>query len=534
MVSASVRLPDRLPVIKTHIHTHRGTESFSTHVWILKSLLQLSRNDLEILQLYVVAADFKKMLARMKHPVSTHYLACFHQLKSRNFAPNEEAATKHYDKNDQLFLDDIPILAKLADTKIPNLEKMAQAAKENLKEPFILYNKDTCMEFHGLLCELLERFHKSLIELKDIQKSVKKRKNSEASQIGESDRAHIQGHLEKVLALGRALRAIVRGSAIIKHLATIAPFLEVKTGKSWPLAHESDVDVEFQPLMPYSTDDDTGEILQPWKSFHDWLRLMVHHFDAIHVLDSHLRSLDTETSSTTISIKILFPSLPDEKLLPWKDLLVNEKYFPKIQHSLDQPSAEDLIAFLTSPILDQDGKTVDHLINDVVDFKENLSSEKAVLDSKDIQEFTEDLLSLKESASVGWKDYIIQILGQVEGLSTESTNQGRLSRLEIISNMLDNLKGSFSLYKSVQPNTPLSEGRGFTGSSHCEVLAAVLNSLSDIPDSGLSEDLLKEFGVSHISVFGSNLFQTLQYRKPETPLGCLNVAARCVLACSPY
>jgi hypothetical protein len=48
--------------------------------------------------------------------------------------------TKH-NENNQLFLDDIPILAKFANTKIPNLEKMARAAKE--MAPFNFYNKDT-------------------------------------------------------------------------------------------------------------------------------------------------------------------------------------------------------------------------------------------------------------------------------------------------------------------------------------------------------------------------------------------------------
>jgi hypothetical protein len=112
---------------------------------MLKSLLQQSRNCLEILQLYVVAADFKKMLARMNHPVSVLYLTCFQQMKSETFEHINVVPTKH-NENDQLFLDDIPILAKFANTKIPNLEKMAQAAKE--MAPFNFYNKDTYMEFH--------------------------------------------------------------------------------------------------------------------------------------------------------------------------------------------------------------------------------------------------------------------------------------------------------------------------------------------------------------------------------------------------
>jgi hypothetical protein len=279
---------------------------------MLKLLLQQSRNCLEIFQLYVVAADFKKMLARMNHPVSTLYLTCFQQMKSGTFEHINVVPTKH-DENDQLFLDDIPILAKFANMKIPNLEKMAQAAKE--MAPFNFYNKDTYMEFHELLCELLERFHQSLKDLKDFQKS-KVKKGKEAGWIGQSDQEEIVKQLQKVVALGRALRGIVRGRIIMVHLKTIDRIQVMeKNGKFWPMTHESEDDAEFRLQEPYSTKSHDKPLL-PWESFHDWLKLMVHHFDAIHVLDSHLMSLNLP-SPIDISIKILYPSLPDEHMLPW-------------------------------------------------------------------------------------------------------------------------------------------------------------------------------------------------------------------------
>jgi len=101
---------------------------------------------------------------------------------------------------------------------------------------------------------------------------------------------------------------------------------------------------------------------------------------------------------------------------------------------------------------------------------------------------------LKDSSSDGWEDYVIDILRQVRALGQDSTSQSRLSRLEGISNMLVNLKGSLKLYKSVQPDTPLSLGKGFTGSIHCEGCAAVLNSLSTGAQDGLGlSETLEEF-----------------------------------------
>ena len=486
--------PDH-PSSKLICHTHRGTELFATHAWILKSLLRQSKFHLEILQLYVVAADFKKMLSRMNHAVSTHYLACFQRVKSRTFEPIGEVATKPFDINDTLFLDAIPILAELADTKIPNLK-----------------NKETWMEFHGLLCELLERFHHSLKDLKDIEKlKVKKRK--EDAQIGQSDWKEIMDQLGKVLAIGQALRAIVRGSSITAHLATISPFLEVKTGKHWPLATESEPsedDAEFHLLEPYSTDAHSEPLL-PWKSFHDWLRLMVHHFDAIHVLDHHLMSLNSP-SPINISIKILYPSLPDGKMLPWKRLLENEKYFPPIQHTPDQPSAAELIEFLSSPTLADDGKNIDELINYIGTIKKKQASATQTGTiytefTTDIQILTDEINFMKDYSSDGWKNYIIQILQQVEALGRDSTSPDH-SGLENILNMLENLRGSFLLYKRVQPGTPLSLGTGFVGSVHCEGCAAVMNSLSPGPGAQTSlSETLEEFKVSHISVPCLNLGQ---------------------------
>ena len=100
--------------------------------------------------------------------------------------------------------------------------------------------------------------------------------------------------------------------------------------------------------------------------------------------------------------------------------------------------------------------------------------------------------------------------------------------------MLENLKGSFSLYKKVQPGTSLNVGTGFHGLGHCKVYAAILNSLSGTPGphNSLSEDLLEAFKVGHMSVPCSNLCQTLHYRQPNKSLECLNNAAQSVLTYS--
>ena len=578
---------------------HRGTASFDTHAWMLKSLLRHSKGHHDLFQLYVVAADFKKMLARMNHPVSTQYLACLRrQVMFRPFVPIEESVEE---RDDTLFLGDIPIIAKSVKTKIPNLEMMAQAAEKG--EPFKLYNKDTCMELHELLIEFLDSFHKSLVTLEGLQKlEVQKGKDH-------ANVAKIKTQLQNVLAFGQALRGIARGSAIKEHFKTFAPFLAVNSGTFWRVAHEPNDDGEFFLLKPHSTFG-YSEPLQPWRSFLDWLRLMVHHIDAMDVLDLFLINFDL-ISTTDLSIKILYPPKPDDNMLPWDELLANEEYFPPIPHSHNQPSADKLIEFLRSPTLDSDpdGITVKDVITDVEALMVTLSKTdltpltshidsiiEALTDLRDsssdgckdsvaailvqteafesdstihgrlhrlegilnmlqnlkgsfssptldedgrvitdlikkvevikvrvtepgfasnVEKLKEALTELKNSSSDGWKDYVEEIFEQVESLESDGTTNSRLCRLERIWNMLQNLKGSFLLYKSVQPGTPLSRGKDFNGGTHCEALGANSNSLSG--NTGLDDDSLKEllheYGVCRVSVTCSNLCQTLQYRE---------------------
>jgi hypothetical protein len=233
---------------------------------------------------------------------------------------------------------------------------------------------------------------------------------------------------------------------IMVHLKTIDRIQVMeKNGKFWPMTHESEDNAEFCLLKPYSTKSHDKPLL-PWESFHNWLRLMVHHFDAIHVLDNHLMSLNLPLP-IDISIKILYLLIPDEHMLPWKKLLENEKYFPPIPHTRNQPSAAELVTFLTSSTLDGNGNGVKELIEDInaVKLKQTLAITAGTVYvnfTLDIGKLTEQVKELKDFLSAGWEDFIVDILEQVKALSN-STTQSQLSRLDCISNMLENLKEAF-------------------------------------------------------------------------------------------
>ena len=179
------------------------------------------------------------------------------------------------------------MLADFSMTKIPNLEKVAQLALE--KKPFEVYNKDTYMEYHGLLCELLKCFRGSLTDLVGL-------KSQDVKQIRQA--------LTDVRIFGDLLWTMVRGAAIEKHLQTVADFLDtpgvVKVNKGGVVGvnkegvvgvdkegvvgvDEEGVvgvgDQEFEILKPFTIC--RGKPLQPWESYRDWLRLQIVYFDAI-------------------------------------------------------------------------------------------------------------------------------------------------------------------------------------------------------------------------------------------------------------
>ena len=149
---------------------HRRKESFGTHTWMLKMLLQRlkdnpqSEPNMIAFLSYVIAVSSEKMNYQITKGPSPLYFACLIKLIEASFDfmehPNMPSTRSSHD---QLFLDAIPFLAEFATTKIPNLQKMAQLATEN--KPLNIYNKDMYMEFHKLLCELLKRFRGSLDEL---------------------------------------------------------------------------------------------------------------------------------------------------------------------------------------------------------------------------------------------------------------------------------------------------------------------------------------------------------------------------------
>jgi hypothetical protein len=450
---------------------------------MLKTLLGQAKSDLRNLELYSVAATFKKMLSRMNNRfVSQLYRNRLETLKGKikyiqaEQSPTQTISSKTHNKK---FLKIIPYISKFATAQIPNLTTMAANAAADKSKDFRIYNKDTCAEFHELLCEMLVRFHLSLDAVQDLQKGTKEVVGVDKKEVvGVDDKENsepivtiILRGLNLVLQMGRILREIVRGDAIQEHLRNIAPLLEVNVAESWPMSDVEEEYIEFHVLKPYSMRH--GKPLLPWQSYRDWLALMVLNIDSVLMLDHYLRRHDWPN----ISIKVLYPSLPDQKMLPWKTLLLDDHYFPPGEH----PSNQELITFLTLPTL-LDNAVLQSLIKSVLVLKQQRNSELTAgatcmgVVSSDIDSLVKKMQDLQCSLP-GWEEYSTTVIHQMNSLKDcNHAPQDGLPLIQVIVDMLKALQGVNQLYDRLKAGTPLSTGTKFKGMCHCEIYLASLNS----------------------------------------------------------
>ena len=433
---------------------HRGKESFDTHAWMLRTLLQPSTDRFSPFLLYVIAVSFPKMIRRTKKHLSTTYMDSLLKLKSFAFIEKaQKSGNSNTDQDrDQSFIHSMPRLVALAQTKIPNLEC---AAKQ--QQPVAIYNKNTYMEFHLLLCELLTGFCASLIGLQTIRDRTLKD--------GIFDLVAISKALKKVVIFGTFLRIMVRSSAIETHLQSIEHLLVVDARKLWTPSEagaEEDTDIaDFQCLKPYSMRK--GKPLLPWQSYRDWLQLMVHYFDSATILDSFIKELGSSFTPDTFSITILTPPgpSPDKEMLSWTKLLKTE-YFAQ------------------TPPGEMSGKGFIKVLGDICKTYAPMRNPIKLLASRAAKGLQSDasacVSEIRTSAERMVDKYTLPDQHKIIAKIIELTEK---RDMESIVEGLNILLKSASFYMDLQQGS-LYQGKGFKGRHHCEAyLASLLAVLVD-------------------------------------------------------
>ena len=243
-----------------------------------------------------------------------------------------------------------------------------------------------------------------------------------------------------------------------------------------------------------------GKALLPWESYRDWLRLMVHYFDAAKVLTSFFMSLELcHLPMPTISIMILSPPLPDHEMLTWTKLLGTEHFFPTVPGRL---SGKDFIEFLQTSDIYKDSPTHKN-VKDVIELAQRLikklKSDRLIPDIlTEIDTFAQEVK--KKCASTDWHDVIEAILAL-----KDSQPLDRLVKMQAIGDMIGILSKNTSFYNSLK-HGPLSQGNFIRGTHHCKAyIASLLNLVGSGQCISSLEDILDRIKMSCIFMHCLNL-----------------------------
>jgi DNA-binding transcriptional regulator GbsR (MarR family) len=321
----------------TTLYYSKPKVTLASHLWILSKLIFTTISDdeddggLNILMKYIITTCHKKMERRFKHDLSDRHFQSLKNVENFTFNPELQVDTD-LDKilNDRAFITGFvsrtklqpKLLASLELSPIPNIQRMCDNLPHE-SEPFQLYTSETCTEFHNLVVGLLVKFKKSCFSL------AKEKGNTFRSEVA------------SMIVCGHTLLRIARGSAFEMHLQNIASLLEDhRTEISMP--KDDAVSEELLPVLLSITDE--GQPIPLWKTYRDWMQLMVVYFDAAKILTTYAASQSHPFKA--VSFKILATPPVDDRFLPYPELLTDSLLFPVADASGKPVKNEEILEFL--------------------------------------------------------------------------------------------------------------------------------------------------------------------------------------------
>jgi len=175
-------------------------------------------------------------------------------------------------------------------------------------ENFRLYTKDTCAEFHSLFILLLVRFEEHLEVLGKTRGDGK---------VPTPCSKEFNITVESVITSGYALQRLAHGAALQMHLQTIGPSMRLNylSQMEMPMPapvvveEQEEFDVDLKAVQPFVNVNGAAES-RLWKSYIDWLRLIMVHFDAVEILVNYFTGPSCPRDA--ISIHILVPPSVDK------------------------------------------------------------------------------------------------------------------------------------------------------------------------------------------------------------------------------
>jgi len=408
--------------------------------------------------LYVIATCYPKMIHRLGHrTLSKPYIQSLNEVKTFRYDKSmfDKGLTAEIE-SDRLFLVEFMLSASSRlHIKFPKIMEQAKLAEDS--KPFQLYTKDTCAEFHKLLNELLLLFQTSLNEL------AKTRGDAKFPTRGSEE---FKKKATLVMLYGYALHKLVKGAALPTHLKTIAPLLisaRRQTSMSVPIEEEEEeeeeIDEDLKAVQPFVSKD--GVETPVWKSYLDWLRLMIAHFDAVDILVGYVTG--PQCRHDTISTQILVAPPVDQSLLPWRELFTDSTLFPT--KTVCDPPGKDNAAIL-------------EFLNKALEPSSKAKAVKTFWRKQDLKNTIKNLEKVKSSDLLGWKECATNLLVKLKGLTSLPELDSDLFR-----EVSDDIQ---ALWDSARFFSSLCNTQSFSGTLHCEACLASLLGETKLDSKGIS------------------------------------------------
>ena len=427
---------------------------------------------------YVIATCYPKITRRFKHKtLSQPYIRSLKQVNTFD-VDNSKLGKPSPQRtgHDQLFLTKFFLTtSEKFQTKFPTLLKQAKMVRD---KDFQLYTEDTCAEFHKLLIFLLVRFEEGLDKLGETRGD---------QMVPTPCSEEFQKSVEVVFTSGYALQRLAHGAALRMHLKTITPLLMRKflsqTKMTMPAPGEAkeqeEVDEDLEAVQPFIK---VNGVIQThlWKSYIDWLQLIIVHFDAVEDLVRYFTGKDCPVKA--ISIHILAPPPVDKCLLPWRELLNDSTLFPttttltRALSGCANITNAGILKFFNEALVSTSPAQASVV---------NMWWRKGDLGST-----IDSLEKLKSSKLAGWKESAMRLLVTLKGLQDMPAQGGEL---EIqISDDIKTMAQSGNFFATLASNTPETD---FRGTLHCEAfLASILGETANV-----SEGLVAQMKVGYFS-----------------------------------
>jgi hypothetical protein len=187
-----------------------------------------------------------------------------------------------------------------------------------------------------------------------------------------------------------------------------------------------------------------------WKSYRNWLKLMVVHFDAA---DTLVRYITGPTfNNRTISLKILVAPSTDTASLPWRELFTDSKLFPTEDEADPLSTTNDEMLKILNDAASANMTECLQCINAVRSCW-NQNNKAATI--KNLAKL-DKTLSRKET--FGWHQSASKLLAMINNYYSKSSNES----WDKITNEIESLLHSARFF------VRLSKWDGFRGALHCE------------------------------------------------------------------